>query len=310
MFDIIGDIHGHSHKLVELLRRLGYRETNGVFAHPSEGRLAVFLGDYIDRGPEIVRTLEIVRGMTERGSAHAILGNHEYNALCFHSRRPGERHQWLRPRSDKNIHQHLETLYQFRRLRTLWLDYLAWFLGLPVYLDFRKFRVVHAAWDPDAISCVQRYSPEGNRMTHRLLLDSADRTHKAYAAIETLLKGVEIELPEGAAYQDKDGNIRTRSRVAWWLEGRGRTHGEMQFPAQVAGPGESAIPEQDADRLGGYQDPIPVFFGHYWLSLDRPYIQTDYVCCLDYSVAKNGALAAYTWDGEQKLSEDHFTLVR
>ena len=61
---------------------MGYEETNGVLRHP-EGRRAVFLGDFIDRGPEIRRTHEIVRGMVEAGSALAVMGNHELNALHF-----------------------------------------------------------------------------------------------------------------------------------------------------------------------------------------------------------------------------------
>lgn len=81
-FDVIGDVHGHAAELTILLDRMGYEETNGVLRHP-EGRRAVFLGDFIDRGPEIRRTLEIVRGMVEAGSALAVMGNHELNALHY-----------------------------------------------------------------------------------------------------------------------------------------------------------------------------------------------------------------------------------
>lgn len=309
ILDFIGDIHGHAHALTVLLRQLGYREQNGVFVHGDHDRRAVFVGDYIDRGPEIVRTLELVRGMTERGSALAVLGNHEYNALCFHTRRPGERYHWLRPRSDKNIHQHLETLYQFRNLKTLLIDYLAWFLSLPVFLDLDTVRVVHAAWDASAIAKVREYSRQG-RMTRRLLMESADHSQPAYHTIETLLKGVEVELPEGAVYHDKDGNPRTRSRVAWWLNGEGRTYGEMQFPEKAADTVRAPVSPEDQRRLSGYRDKIPVFFGHYWLNSKSASVQTPYVCCLDYSIAKHGALAAYTWTGEEQLRDDRLTLIR
>jgi len=47
----------------------------------------------------------------------------------------------------------------------------------------------------------------------------------------------------------------------------------------------------------------PVFFGHYWLQ-GVPELQTDNVCCLDYSVAKDGKLVAYRWDGEQVLKRE------
>ena len=56
-FDVIGDVHGHAAELTILFKRMGYQETNGVLRHP-EGRRVVFLGDFIDRGPEIRRTLK------------------------------------------------------------------------------------------------------------------------------------------------------------------------------------------------------------------------------------------------------------
>lgn len=45
----------------------------------------IFLGDFIDRGPKIRETLQIVRAMVDAGTALAVMGNHEYNAICFHS---------------------------------------------------------------------------------------------------------------------------------------------------------------------------------------------------------------------------------
>lgn len=82
IIDIIGDIHGHADKLEELLTKLGYSKTNGIYSHLD--RKVLFVGDYIDRGPKIRETLQIVRAMVDSGNAIALMGNHEYNALCFH----------------------------------------------------------------------------------------------------------------------------------------------------------------------------------------------------------------------------------
>jgi len=49
MYDFIGDIHGHASELVDLLAALGCSKHKGVYKHHE--RRAIFLGDFIDRGP-------------------------------------------------------------------------------------------------------------------------------------------------------------------------------------------------------------------------------------------------------------------
>ena len=75
-FDIIGDIHGCHHELIQLLGELGYDTQAAVPSHP-EGRQAIFLGDLVDRGPASDRVLEVVMDMTEAGSALCVSGNHD-----------------------------------------------------------------------------------------------------------------------------------------------------------------------------------------------------------------------------------------
>ena len=81
MFDVIGDVHGHADELEELLQLLGYAKKSGVYRHST--RTAIFLGDWIDRGPQIRQTLEVVRAMVQAKSARAVIGNHELNALAW-----------------------------------------------------------------------------------------------------------------------------------------------------------------------------------------------------------------------------------
>ncbi len=71
-FDIIGDVHGCSAELRDLLARLGY----GEGGHP-DGRKAVFLGDLVDRGPDTPGVLRLVMGMVEAGTALCVPGNHD-----------------------------------------------------------------------------------------------------------------------------------------------------------------------------------------------------------------------------------------
>ena len=82
-FDIIGDIHGCYDELVLLLKKLGYAENaDAGMAHP-EGRKAVFLGDFCDRGPKNAEVLRLVMKMVGGGSALAVPGNHDVKLLKY-----------------------------------------------------------------------------------------------------------------------------------------------------------------------------------------------------------------------------------
>src|SRR5215510_2289266 len=77
-FDIIGDIHGCRAELETLLDRLGYQPCTR--RHPL-GRKVVFLGDLVDRGPDIPGVLRLVMEMVETGPALCVPGNHEMKLL-------------------------------------------------------------------------------------------------------------------------------------------------------------------------------------------------------------------------------------
>ena len=88
-FDMIGDVHGCYDELVELLTQLGYTPNGAnteppmsgpVFTHP-EKRIAVFLGDIVDRGPKIVESLKLVYNMVKSGNALCVPGNHDVKLL-------------------------------------------------------------------------------------------------------------------------------------------------------------------------------------------------------------------------------------
>jgi polynucleotide kinase-phosphatase len=81
-FDIIGDVHGCRAELEALLTRLGWRIERDAAGRPCnathpEGRIAVFLGDLVDRGPDTPGVLRLVMGMVEAGTALCVCGNHE-----------------------------------------------------------------------------------------------------------------------------------------------------------------------------------------------------------------------------------------
>ncbi|MFF5624793.1 polynucleotide kinase-phosphatase [Microbacterium sp. NPDC012755] len=81
-FDVIGDVHGCRSELETLLGALGYalsRDEQGrpVDATHPEGRRVVFVGDLVDRGPDVVGVLRLAMGMVASGTALAVAGNHE-----------------------------------------------------------------------------------------------------------------------------------------------------------------------------------------------------------------------------------------
>ncbi|TVT38538.1 hypothetical protein FNT36_20360 [Hymenobacter setariae] len=306
MYDLIGDIHGHADELRALLHHLGYRpDAAGVPHHPA-GRQVIFLGDYIDRGPKIRETLQLVRSMVDGGAALAILGNHEYNALAFWQAYPTGGH--IRPHWPWHIKQHYRTITEFStpELFKEWQDYLGWFLTLPLALELPGLRAVHACWEPRHLDYLRGELPD-LRLTPEFMLRAGHRGSPEYEATETTLKGREVRLPKGVSFFDKDGHPRELMRVRWW-----------QNPATA--PSYAHYYLEDLPELQGqavdfanldpsyYQDDTPVFFGHYWLR-GTPQLLQPHAVCLDYSVAKGGQLVGYRWDGEQVLSADKLVWV-
>ncbi len=77
-FDVIGDVHGCHVELLELLQKLGYEVAeDGLSVSAPAGRRAVFVGDYVDRGPGSVAVLRLVMKMSAAGSAICVPGNHD-----------------------------------------------------------------------------------------------------------------------------------------------------------------------------------------------------------------------------------------
>jgi protein phosphatase len=76
-FDIVGDVHGCIDELRELLGLLGYQVDDELRVAPPAGRMAIFVGDLVDRGPRIPATLRLAMGMVAAGTALCVPGNHD-----------------------------------------------------------------------------------------------------------------------------------------------------------------------------------------------------------------------------------------
>ena len=138
-FDIIGDVHGCADELETLLADLGYRVAwsgKDVVVTPPPSRRAIFLGDFVDRGPRSPDVLRIAKSMVDAGTALAVVGNHDDKL---------KRH--LSGKQVKVAHGLAETIAQlaeeppeFLRQMRIWLDSLVSHL----VLDGGKLVVAHA----------------------------------------------------------------------------------------------------------------------------------------------------------------------
>ena len=298
-YDLIGDIHGQHDKLTSLLAKLGYTPAGESYRHP-EGRKVIFLGDYVDRGPKIRAVLNLVRNMVESGDALAIMGNHEYNAICFHTADGKGGH--LRVRSEKNQRQHEATLAQFAELEDEWAEWVSWFKNLPVFLDFGEFRAVHACWDERRLKIVEGQSLLDDDFLHL----SARHGAAERDAMRGILNGPEIELPEDRPYITPSGLRFPEMRVRWWNLSEGLTLGKIAMPIPIEN--EDVVTAEMLSKIPIYEETEPpVFFGHYWMPADQEKAPLRHnIACLDFGAGLQGPLVAYRWDGERKLTAAKF----
>ena len=306
MYDLIGDIHGHASELAALLAKMDYVEKGGVWQHPE--RKVIFLGDFVDRGPEQVETVTIAQKMVENSQALSVMGNHEFNAVAWATEDPQNPGDYLRPHTDKNRGQHQAFLEQVGEGSEQHRSMIEWFKTLPVYLDLPNFRVVHACWHSEQLTAINKYTDSEHRLLPEAWEQTSRKGSEAYEAIETLLKGLEIRLPHGHHFHDKDGNPRYDIRTRWWESERLTYRDLAMVPASEIGK----IPHTpiEADVLPGYDGSKPVFVGHYWMS-GAPAPLSEHVACLDYSVAgeNGGKLCAYRHQGEPTLNRNNFVWV-
>ncbi len=307
MYDIIGDIHGHASRLEALLAKLGYQQRAGVWRHPE--RKALFLGDLIDRGAEQLETVQLVKAMMQADTALVVMGNHEFNAVSFTMPDPDQAGAYLRAHSDKNRLQHQDFLDQVGEGSPQHQEILAWFKTLPLYIELEGLRAVHACWHPAHIQALQPYLAAPGCLREDAWLPANRKGHMVFEAVTTLLKGVEVPLPPGMSFQDKNGVRRYAMRARWW-DRSARTYEELGLMTEDARHRLPAVPV-DTRVLPGYDDVKPVFFGHYWQT-GTPHPLSPTVACLDYSVvrpAPQGKLCAYRWNGEKTLKRAHFEWV-
>jgi serine/threonine protein phosphatase 1 len=137
----IGDVHGCSAALAALVRAI----------HPTALDTLVFLGDYIDRGPDSRGVLEQVIALAERCTLVPLLGNHEEMLLAA-LEGPSELRYWLKFGGTEAL-----ASYGYRGgpelrpadLRALIpVEHLQFIKGCRDYYETVRHIFVHAYYDP------------------------------------------------------------------------------------------------------------------------------------------------------------------
>ena len=322
-YDVIGDVHGCADLLEDLLRAMGYEFDPYLNAFAHKTRVALFVGDLVDRGDFQLRTLQLVKAMVDAGTARMVLGNHEFNAIAYATPDPHRPGNYLREHSAKNRTQHLAFLTQLTREQQAY--YIAWFRRLPLWLDLGDLRVIHACWHQPSLAVVEEQLGGAVFSSPEQFLAATDMRAKddptsLYAAIEVLLKGPELDLSAYGApsFHDKDGNERSHARIRWWNQLATKVSEIAEIPRtarDVEGKdyaehhlGTLAKDIQPHDWTYAYNEEIPVIYGHYWRE-PNPVEHDDWTAhtaCVDFSAVRTGALCAYRWSGEAEIDESHY----
>jgi hypothetical protein len=298
-YDLIPDIHGQAEKFTSVLTNLGYFYRNGTWRHSDTDRTCIFLGDYIDRGHGNRSVLTTVRSMVDSGVALAIMGNHELNAIHYHSTHPNSGLP-LRPRSPKNQGQHESFLDEFPLGGIETLDQINWMKTLPLFLELEEFRVVHACWNSKSIRFLKENTQNGVLSNDQFIL-AAEPKNDIKHNVDTVAKGPEVKLPDGHKFIDKGGSQRDEVRIKWW-NSTAKTWADLSMSVPNPENLPSSSPPSDLLETVYPADAKPVFFGHYWLT-GSPYLQAENVLCLDYSAGKDGPLVTYRFEvGDKRLN--------
>ncbi|RKF13080.1 metallophosphoesterase [Roseovarius spongiae] len=292
-WNVIPDIHADIKRLENTLEQLG-----------NDAPIA-FLGDFIDAGKNANRSddaavLTLVRNLIDDQNAVAVMGNHELNAILFHTL--GEDGAPLRERSEKNTDQHRSFIRQFgvsTPQAQVWAD---WFLTLPLWHELDGLRLVHAYWGQAEIDLIEKRRPNGVLAVEDLAEIAAEET--AFAkAVKALTNGPEMRLPAGVRFHDFKGYPRDHVRIAWWRSGARSWREAALSVTDLDELPDEPFPENGVVPLYPPDGP-PVLTGHYKMT-GAPCIETPRAACLDYPDTP----CAYLWRGEPELCQDNLVTI-
>ncbi|MCU4173460.1 metallophosphoesterase [Carboxylicivirga sp. N1Y90] len=303
-YDIIGDIHGYYGELKLMLQKLGYSSENGYWSH-KENRIAVFIGDFINRGSNSREVISCIREMVENGAARAILGNHEINAITYFTKRSDGRPIKMPSNGNRKLLDRFAFEYG-KDLESLMHD-IKWMRTLPLYLNLDDIRVVHAYWNDQHITQLHQLY-EGGRLRKKHLKEAVKKDTLLYRPFMETIKGIEFNLPDDLIIKDSNNITRRNFRVKWWLAPHGQTFRSLSYGNKFSLPNYT-IPSEIISNYKVYpENAKTVFIGHYCAGMEK-LIPAKNICCVDACVANGGKLAAYRHEFNQAIDEENFVFI-
>ena len=153
----VGDIHGRADLLGDMLRRI---DRDAAASGPAERRTLVFLGDYVDRGPDSRAVVErVIGGLPEGFDAHFLKGNHEAMLLDF-LEEPWRLEHWLMNGGEATMRSYgidPESLWRLDAAPEAWREafakalpeaHLQFLKSLKLSVSFGDYLFVHAGVKP------------------------------------------------------------------------------------------------------------------------------------------------------------------
>lgn len=146
----IGDVHGMYEKLIKLMDKIRF--------NPDED-LLIFLGDYIDRGPDPGRCLQYIFALQDQypDVVVCLMGNHEVMMSSYFMQKRGNYNNLIVDYAGSWLDNGgLETLKQLDEMDAdTKEELLQWVMNLPVKYQYLDYFFCHAGVDPDVPLAVQ-----------------------------------------------------------------------------------------------------------------------------------------------------------
>ena len=146
----IGDVHGMYQKLIKLMDKIRF--------NPDED-LLIFLGDYIDRGPDPGRCLQYIFALQQQypDVVVCLMGNHEVMMSSYFMQKRGNYNNLIVDYAGSWLDNGgLETLKQLDEMDAdTKEELLQWVMNLPVKFQYQDYFFCHAGVDPDVPLAVQ-----------------------------------------------------------------------------------------------------------------------------------------------------------